>query len=232
MFWQHRCVWVWGGSERSKVRGLQGQFIKVNYMMMEGWVGRYRYPWGLPMTACWWWIELEGIGGGFRSVGGWGGAPEPAFMKNRFVPFFFFLFCMCLCLCGGVYMCPVCGGLQTSDSSQEPDVCQYRQRVEAALAPGQHRRQYLKTASSYTCMRKQTHTGSKPITAEHYRAGQVQVLTQATINPGIPNGPLDVHSEQLTRLNVRAVASVMRQDNRVVFQPEQVSSHWPWEHST
>lgn len=151
-------------------------------------------------------------------------------MKDAFVPvLFFFSLLYVLCLCGGVYVCvrPVCGGLQTSDSSPEPNVCQYRQRVEAALAPGQHRSQYLKTASSYTCMRKQTHTGSKPITAEHYRAGQVQVLTQATINPGIPNGPLDVHSEQLTRLNVRAVASIMRQDNRVVFQPEQVSSHWP-----
>lgn len=146
-------------------------------------------------------------------------------------------FCVCVYVSVEVYtcvcVCPVCGGLQTSDSSPEPDVCQYRQRVEAALAPGQHRSQYLKTASSYTCMREQTHTGSKPITAEHYRAGQVQVLTQATINPGIPNGPLDVHSEQLTRLNVRAVASVMRQDNRVVFQPEQVSSHWPrGEHSS
>lgn len=152
-------------------------------------------------------------------------------MKDAFVPVFFFFFLFCLC-CVYVEVCTcVCvqcvGGLQTSDSSLEPDVCQYRQRVEAALAPGQHRSQYLKTASSYTCMRKQTHTGSKPITAEHYRAGQVQVLTQATINPGIPNGPLDVHSEQLTRLNVRAVASIMRQDNRVVFQPEQVSSHWP-----
>lgn len=145
--------------------------------------------------------------------------------------------CVCALFFPLVYVCvyvevcacvtTVCGGPRTSDSSPEPDVCQYKQRVEAALAPGQHRSQYLKTASSYACMRKQTHTGSKPITAEHYRAGRVQVLTQATINPGIPSGPLDVHSEQLTRLNVRAVASVMRQDNRVVFQPEQVSSHWP-----
>lgn len=133
------------------------------------------------------------------------------------------------CLRGGVRVqCVVASRPQTHPP--ESDVCQYRQRTEAPLAPGQHRSQYLKTASSYTCVhkhRKQTHTGSKPITAEHYRAGQVQVLTQATINPGIPSGPLDVHSEQLTRLNVRAVASVMRQDNRVVFQPEQVSSPWP-----
>ena len=132
--------------------------------------------------------------------------------------------CMWRCVCVCV-QCVVAS--RPSDSSPEPVVCQYRQSVEAALAPGQHRSQYLTTASSYTCMCKQTRSGSKPITAEHYRAGQVQVLTQATINPGIPSGPLDVHSEQLTRLNVRAVAPVMRQDNRVVFQPEQVSSHWP-----
>lgn len=109
--------------------------------------------------------------------------------------------------------------------------------MEAALAPGSTP-EPIPEDSQLIHMRAQapqadTHTGSKPITAEHYRAGQVQVLTQATINPGIPSGPLDVHSEQLTRLNVRAVASVMRQDNRVVFQPEQVSSRWPrGEHPT
>lgn len=73
-----------------------------------------------------------------------------------------------------------------------------------------------------------THTTGEPITAAHYWAGQVQVLTRATINPWILSGLLDVRAEQLTRLNVRAVASVMRQDNYAVFQPEQVNSHWPW----
>lgn len=107
-------------------------------------------------------------------------------MKDAFVSFFVRVF-----ICGGVYVyvcvCVQCVvASRPQPPSPEPDVCQYRQRVEAALAPGQHRSQYLKTASSYTCMREQTHTGSKPITAEHYRAGQVQVLTQATINPGNP----------------------------------------------
>lgn len=74
-------------------------------------------------------------------------------------------------------------------------------------------------------------TARKPISAAHYRAGQVQVLTRATINPWIPTGLLDVHSERLTRLNVRAVASVMRQDNCAVFQLEQVSCHWPWDNT-
>lgn len=72
------------------------------------------------------------------------------------------------------------------------------------------------------------HTVRKPITAAHYWAGQVQVLTRTTINPRIPSGQRDVRSERLTRLNVRAVASVMRQDNCAVFQPARVNSHWPW----
>lgn len=130
-------------------------------------------------------------------------------------------------------------GLQTMNSSLESTVCHYRQHVEAELTPGHHQSQYLETSSTHVrTQAPKSHTelhttGSKPITAAHYWAGQVQVLTRATINPWILSGLLVVHSEQLTRLNVRAVASLMRQDNCVVFWLEQVSSHWPrWYYPT
>lgn len=130
-------------------------------------------------------------------------------------------------------------GLQTVNSSLESTVCHYRQHVEAELTPGHHQSQYLETGSTHVRIQApKSHTDlhttvSKPITAAHYWAGQVQVLTRATINPPILSGLLVVHSEQLTSLNVRAVASLMRQDNCAVFQPEQVSTHWPWwYHST
>lgn len=86
-------------------------------------------------------------------------------------------------------------------------------------------------ACAYTRTKYHTHvyTAGKPITAAHYRAGQVQVLTQATINPWILSGLLDVHPKRLTRLNVIAVASVMRLDNCAVFLLLQVNSQWPWE---
>lgn len=71
----HNNTWnTEGGGYGEFEKGQRSGGSKVNssksiMRWREGWVGRYRYPWGLQMMACWWWIELEGIGGGFGRVG-------------------------------------------------------------------------------------------------------------------------------------------------------------------
>lgn len=210
-----------------EVGGVLGQYE----WKMNRWVDT---PRGLMMKGWWWW-----------RAGGDGRGGQVYLYRLRaacirlqydFIFYFLYLF-VCTWRRGRPVQqrcaSPVYGDLQTSNSSLESSVCQYRQHGEAALALGQHQSQYLKTGSRHTWTHMyqnctHIHTAGKPITAAHYWAGQVQVLTRATINPWILSGLLDVHSEQLTRLNVRAVASVMRQDNCAVFQPEQVNSHWPW----
>ncbi len=189
------------------------------------------------MKGWWWRIELEGIGRG--------GLAEGCMCKCAHAHPQKICLCIFVCVCVCV---EVCVKVWTSCSA-EVCVSRVRRPPDLGLVPGvrrlsiqtawrgsagpgstpkpipedrQHTRAYTSTKITHM------HTAGKPITAAHYWAGQVQVLTQATINPWIPSGLLDVHSERLTRLNVRAVASVMRQDNCAVFQAEQVSSPWPW----
>lgn len=114
--WQIRCLGYRAVGKGQRSEGSKVKSSKSIMWWMEGWVGRSRYPWGLPMTACWWWIELEGIGGGSRSVGGRERVWTRASFRERCVRAFFFL-CFFPFLSTRRCACPVCGGLQTSDSS-------------------------------------------------------------------------------------------------------------------
>lgn len=130
------------------------------------------------MKGWWWWIELKGIGKA-------GGGAQECLCRRKVAcvsvlsfyahpQMFVHVMCVFVSVWRCVWRCghpvqrrcvsPVYGGLQTSDSSLESDVCQYRQHGEAALALGQHQSQYLKTGNTHMCIHEHqnhTHTHSR-----------------------------------------------------------------------